>query len=368
MRRLRFLCALGILCAFKISSVVPSSLEASTPMFREPPPLNISFHGGYRQDQLKFHIGGEGCHTKNFSKVEWRNLKIAEIGGSINYSTCHNYYMRARGDYGKILDGDGTVSNQWKVRPAHHHHHKHPQPLENQQHPCGGGNRPTQLTGDHFYNNHHHCHREFSKQKANGNRGYVCDASGAVGWKVVSGGQRSWVAGVIGYSYDRQSLKMKNFRQTKDTLHQIVPEALEGVKGSYLTRWTGPFVGFDFLGMVECNVRWFGSAEWHICDYRGEGVWQRQPAYRAKFRHHARGYGIVADLGFDWAPCDQWGFGLIGNYQQWSTRRGNNHSSARSLLFPTSHLPQSFPVAEKSRLYRVKWTSYGLSFLVSYRY
>lgn len=373
MSLVRFAFILGVL-----STLPLPWLAASTPIYKEPPPLNVSLYGGYREDQLKFHIGGECPHTKNFSKVEWRNLRIAQIGGSINYSTCHHYYMRATGDYGRIMDGDGTVTNQWRIRPDRHHHKHHgnqPQaanlPDLNNHHECHGQDHQkvlADLTGCQQHHHLHHSHREISKQKANADNGYVCDASGAVGWKVVSGGQRAWVAGFIGYSYERQSLKMKNFRQTKDTLNQIVPESLNGVKGSYLTRWTGPFIGFDFLGMVECNVRWFGSAEWHICDFRAEGVWQRQPAYKAKIRHHARGYGIVANLGFDWAPCDRWGFGVLGNYQQWSTRRGNNHSNSQSLLYPTSHLPQSFPVAEKSRLYRVKWTSYSLSFLVTYRY
>lgn len=374
MRLVRFVFFLGVL-----STVQMAWLAASTPIYKEPPPLNVAFSGGYREDQLKFRIGGEGHHTKNFSKVEWRNLKIAQIGGSINYSTCHHYYMRASGDYGRIMDGDGTVSNEWRIRPEphqnqhqHHHHQRdHHDHHDHHDHQHPNGQDPHKLLADLVAGNQHHqhvSHHEISKQHASADNGYVCDASGGVGWKVVSGGQRAWIAGLIGYSYERQSLKLKNFKQTKDTLHQIVPEALNGVRGNYLTRWTGPFIGFDFLGMVECNVRYFGSAEWHVCDYRAEGVWQRQPAYKAKIHHHARGYGIVANLGFDWAPCDRWGFGVLGNYQQWSTRKGNNHSKTQSLLFPSSHLPQSFPVANKSRLFRVKWTSYSLSFLVTYRY
>lgn len=333
-------------------------VAASTTVYREPPPLNISLYGGFREDQLKFHIGGEGHNTKNFSKVEWRNLKIAQVGGTINYSTCHHYYLRAAGDYGRIMDGDGTVSNKWKVHPVRHGQN-HGQVVNN------AGQAPEDLLCGQ--NSFHHFH-ERSKQKTDAGHGYVCDASAAMGWKVVTGGQRGWVAGFIGYSYERQSLKMKNFRQTKDSLHLIDPHSLCGVKGSYLTRWSGPFVGIDFLGMVECNVKCFGTVEWHICDYRGTGDWRRDPAYKAKIRHHARGYGFVGNFGFDWAPCDRWGFGIVGNYQQWSTRRGNNHSRSQSLLFPSSHLPKSFPVAHKSRLYRVKWTSYAVSFVTTYRY
>lgn len=349
---MRLLVALGALSALHMSS-----LGASVPIFEEPPPLNIYLDGGFREDWLKFHIGGDQKHPKNFSKVEWRDLKIAQIAGSINYSTCHHYYMRASADYGRILNGSATVENEWIVAPqpvtdlssTNRQHHLQPlQPAHHQHH-------------------QHHRH-EFSKQSADADRGYVCDFSGGLGWKVISSAGRGWIAGLIGYSYERQSLKLNHFEQKRDTLNQIDPGALRGVKGNYKTRWTGPFVGIDFVGRVECDVYVFGSAEWHVCDFRGEGVWSRGPAYHAKFHHHARGYGAVGTLGFDWQPCDHWGFGLIANYQQWSTRKGNNHATERSLLFPSSHLALSFPVAKKSRLYRVKWISYSLSFLTTYRF
>lgn len=366
MRHIRSMIAGGTFAVLQLSS-----LFASVPIFQEPPPLNIYLDGGFREDWLKFHIGGNHCHPKNFSQVEWRNLKIAQISGGINYSTCHHYYMRANGSYGRVVDGSGSVSNEWTVphqpAPHDHHHKRHHDP----HHSDYSREHHHQHHHEHHYGHqrhHPHYRQEYSKQSADADRGYVCDASGGLGFKVISGGGRGWVAGLIGYSYDRQSLKMTNFKQKRDTLNQIVPEALNGVRGSYKTRWTGPFVGIDFSGKVECDVTIFGSAEWHVCDFRGEGVWQRHPAYKAKIRHHARGYGAVGTLGFDWAPFDHWGFGLIANYQQWSTRKGNNHSSTKSLLFPSSQLPLSFPVAQKSRLYRVKWISYSLSFATTYRF
>lgn len=407
-------------------TVYLSTLIASTPIFNEPPPLNMYLDGGYREDWLKFHIGGDRPCSKNFSHVEWRNLKIAQISGSINYSTCHNYYMRANGGYGRIMQGSGTITNQWLIlrRPQplhenhkhkhkHKHHHKHHDDfldisedeilerfkncchlLEDRSDDgcchlfkeceeqldcshCSGECIDHEPDGRHllrrcFRHDHHHRQplfvREHSKQKANANDGSVCDLAGGLGWKVISGGGRGWIAGLIGYSYESQNVQMKNFRQEHDSLEQIVPEALIGLKGSYKTRWTGPFVGVDFAGRVECNVFVFGSAEWHICDFRGEGSWKRHTAYHAKFRHHARGYGAVGTLGFDWAPCDHWGFGLIANYQQWSTRKGNNHARVRSLLYPTSNLPKSFPIAHKSRLYRVKWITWSLSLVSTYRF
>lgn len=405
---------IGILGLVSVLQMI--TLCASVPYFQEPPELNITLDGGYREDWLKFHIGGDCRSHKNFSKVEWQNLKIAEIAGSINYSTCHNYYMRASGDYGRILNGTGRVTNKWIVgddnccqydrencrKERRKRRKKYIKYCQDNPQCCPNGtgfdidsderrrrrNRCPSL-GKHgeercpgtYFNydscdcriqhDKHPCEipcYEYSKQSADADDGYVCDLSGGLGWKVVSGGGRSWIAGLIGYSYERQSLRMKHFRQTRDSQDQIVPEALNRVRSSYRTRWTGPFVGVDFLSKIECNVMAFGTFEWHVCDYRGEGVWQRTPAYKAKISHHARGYGAVATLGFDWAPWNHWGFGLVGNYQQWSTRKGSNRSKTCSQLFADSQLPRSFPVAEKSRLNRVKWITWSLLLTTTYRY
>ncbi|MBA3238730.1 MAG: hypothetical protein H0T62_10360 [Parachlamydiaceae bacterium] len=350
-------------------------LAASSPFFEEPPELNILMSGGFREDDLKFHIGGDKPHPKVFSKVQWKNLKIAEIGASINYSTCNHYYMRASGDYGKIMRGRGSVANEFSI--DHHrneeinHHHHDLNPIYHKKGHKELSGEPCFDNIDHHHERYSNAHHEFSKQKADAGYGYVYDFSGGVGYKVVSAGGRGWIAGIVGYSYNRQNLKMRHFEQKKDSRDILKHEDINNLRGSYLTSWSGAWIGFDASAQIECEVTAFATAEWHQVNFRGKGKWSN-PGYSGKFRHHAPGYGAVGTLGFDWRPCDKWGFGVVGEYQQWSTRKGNNHGSNHfnecNELKESSHLISTFPIAEKSKLLRVKWISYSVSAVVTYRY
>ncbi len=384
MRFVRSIITLGALAACQLPQ-----LAASVPHFDEPPAFNSHFYGGFREDYLKFHIGGDQPQSKNFSKVNFKELKMAQIGGSVDYSTCHHYYMRAKGDYGRIYNGTGIVQNKFLVHQLCRQDHN----LDNVVDP----NLPQEYTQSkgrkvskkgHCHHNHHnhnhghhkdhntdanrlHFHKlnEESKQEGDVRKGHVGDVSGGFGYKVISNTGRTWFAGILGYSYETQSVELKSLRQKKDSLNVMGDsESLNGLRGKYSTRWVGPWVGVDFSSQIECNVTLFGSAEWHICDYRGRGSWGQGDAYHASFKHHARGYGAVGTLGFDWAPFDQWGFGLLGTYEQWSTRRGENRSRINDQLSGQSFLPFSFPVARKSHLNRVKWISYSISAQASYRF
>jgi hypothetical protein len=421
MRLTRLLAALGAYTVLQLPS-----LCASTPFFQEPAPFNFQMWGGFREDYLKYHIGGEkrehhlehhdhhdcplehqGCQhehhhghhdAKDFSKVRWKNLKIAEIGASVNYSTCHHYYMRAKGDYGRIFEGKGTVSNKFTIYrappppPAIRHHKHHKQHHRHHVHHKSADHMPNQGlpsfplvdNGPHHRDHHHGRHKrlrneplnnpfhhhylhEDSKLAGEANDGNVCDLSGGLGWKVVSGGGRGWVAGIIGYSYAHQNLVMKHLKREKDSHNVIRPEAIEGLKGTCKTSWVGPWVGIDFSAQVECNVSVFGTAEWHYADYRASGNW-RLPGYCANTHQHAKACGFDGSLGFDWAPCDQWGIGLRFNYQQWSTRRGTNKADVRHIKPGMHDLASTLPVAKKSHLYRSTWVTYGVGLEASYRY
>ncbi|MGZ3634117.1 MAG: hypothetical protein ACXU9U_01650 [Parachlamydiaceae bacterium] len=461
MRLVRILMALAACSALQLPS-----LYARTPFFQEPAPFNFQVYGGFREDYLKLHIGadthknhmfsplldnkhfkdssdqesfkqfhrrckekdpcfvgpcdedpcGFECfeeqnrkhdkkNLKNFSKVEWTSLKISQIGASINYSTGNHYYMRASGDYGRIFQGKGVVTNRFTIlrTPAfphhhheHHHHHKHHHkgrvhaknaheiaasseelPSFPQAANLGLDQHHHRSRKHHHKHRHHHpekniihYHRlnEVSRQTADADHGNVCDLSGGLGWKVISGGGRAWIAGIIGYSYEHQNLTMKNFKVRKDSYQIVAPDALDGLKATYQTRWVGPWVGIDFASKVECDVTLFGTVEYHYADYRGNGTWRQSNRFCANMHQHAKGYGVVGTLGFDWAPCDQWGIGLLFNYQQWSTRRGNNHSSIKTQQPGTQELISTFPIAEKSTFYRAKWVTFAVALEASYRY
>lgn len=340
-----------------ILALSSASLIASTPLFEQPPKDNLHLTGGFRQDELKWDISQSDFNRDSFSKVRWKEVKIAEITGWWDHSSPSNYYIRLNGGYGKILGGDGTVQNFTSGL------------LATDIFDTSASSASTSSTdtvssstsssgGDNI---------SFSRQSFDGGRGYVYDFTGGIGWGVVSGGGRSRISGLAGWSFHCQHLKAFDFKQTKDPLDLVGIGLLPGLSGRYRANWSGPFVGVDLTAEIDCNITLWGSAEWHWARFIGRGSWEYQNLYKAEFRHHTQGYGVVAHLGFDWAPCDRWGFGLSGAFQQWSSKQGTNDAFI-SLDNTDGFINPTFPVVEDSKLRRVKWFSYSVSAIASYRW
>jgi hypothetical protein len=162
---------------------------------------------------------------------------------------------------------------------------------------------------------------------------------------------------------------MHHFDQKQAFLGFTPLGSIFGLRSDYSARWAGPWLGFDFSSMVECGITLFGSGEWHWANYRANGHWKYvENDYRAHFRHSAVGYGAVGTLGFDWTINNCWAFGMMGNYQQWSTRKGSNRANEHQGCHFRDPINMTFPIAKKSHLERVKWTSYSISAMVSYRF
>lgn len=338
--------------------VLSSATLVAVPWYDDPSPYNFYMATGFREDTVRMRIGAPEKFPSTYSLVKWKQLKIAQISASFDYSTIHNYYCRATADYGKILRGGGRVSNYLAV-PFD------PSSSASSSSSSSGNtnNTSSSSSSDDLFP------LEFSRQSSESDRGNVADVSGALGWKVVSDGGRGWFAAVGGYSYHTQNLHMHHFDQKVALFNFIPTGSIPSLRSEYHTRWAGPFLGVDFSALVECNVTIFGSAEWHWARYEGNGHWKYvEDDYLAHIRQKANAYGAVGVLGFNWAPCDCWGFGLEGNYQNWSTKKGQNRAKVKRNGRPDSGFSHTFPVVEKSHLRRVKWTSFSISGLISYSY
>jgi len=392
-----------------------ASLYGSYPFCQEPPPYNFHTYAGFRRDQLVFHISNpspimsfykkkkqscnSGCNDTTGdpydyvdsynkrnrrkpwecapkreseeglpgpfidSKVKWKGLNMAQVGGMVNYSSYNHYYLRASGQYGRIQAGHASVDNTFYLQEKRSRYN------DDYDRDCPRSRK--------VHRNHHKkrdcrdrfcLRKEESEQEARSNSGSVGDVSAAVGWKAISSSGRTWIAGFGGYSGSWQSLELRHFTQVKDSLGVFGVGPLCCVSGNYSTSWQGPFVGFDSSTLVDYNVTLFCSGEWHWASYSAKGNWIYTTDYNARIRHDARGYGVVGVLGVDWRPCAAWAFGVLGNFQQWSTRHGTNRSDLRCSTVPEDNQAAAFPVVEKCRLQNVKWISFSVSFLASYRF
>ena len=67
-----------------------------------PSTFNIDFGGGYRQDKFKWSIAGPNNYPNVLSEIQWRKLRIAQVGGMAKYVSCRNYAVRIDASYGRI--------------------------------------------------------------------------------------------------------------------------------------------------------------------------------------------------------------------------------------------------------------------------
>lgn len=375
-----------------------ATLSASVPYYQEPVPVNFYVDGGFRQDNLSFAIGGKHRNPETHSKAKFRKLKIAQIGGSFDYTTHNHYYLRISGDYGRVLKGTGKVRNyaiekdnpdtEDFLSPFSFSSSGASSPGSDSSFISSDSLIPVPQSFSDFIESSTSCSSSsssfssssssfescpskfaYSIQEADSNNGYVSDVLGAIGWKVISDDGRGWLAGIGGWSFHRQSFEMTNFDQEFVLFDLDNLGAISGLKGTYLANWTGPWLGVDFLNKIEYDVTVHGSVEWHFAEFRGTGHWNLDDDYKAHIRHNARGYGAVGRLGFDWTPCQAWALGVSGNYQMWSTRnKGRNRASIVNDLPQDDLVRYTFPVVKKSSLRRVRWNSYSVSGSIAYRF
>lgn len=227
---------------------------------------------GYRTDRLNWNIADSDGSPNVLSELTWNNLDIIEVKGTARFTTGY-LYLRAYGDYGKIVDGDNQDSDYL------------------------GDDRTL----------------EFSRSNNASDNGEVWDVSGGAGVAIpVAEGLKLMPLG--GYSYHRQHLKITDGVQT-------IPATgpFSGLDSSYMTNWYGPWAGADLLWKVwRLAVR--GSFEYHfLTEYFAEANWNLRSDFKhpVSFEHEADGRGVVASVGVDAALLEWFSLKVDFDYQDW---------------------------------------------------
>lgn len=279
-----------------------------------PSSFNIDFGGGFRKDKFEWSIAGFDRFPKILSKLQWKDLRIAQFGGSASYVSCRNYAIRIEADCGRIYHG--------KVIDADY-------------------------AGDHRQH-------LFSLSESNAGKGYVYDLSGAVGYRITSTCGRFIATPFIGYSEHAQYLHLYDG-------HQLFPVnfSFPGLNSTYTTRWSGPWLGADFEARVERCAFLFGGFQWHLFNYRARGKWNLRQDI-GPFHHKAYGMGYLATLGGKWELWNNWSIGVMGSYRNFRTRHGHEH-----LIF---HDPLDGPVDLRMRFNQAQWHGYSVSAIAAWRF
>ncbi len=260
---------------------------------------------GYRHDNFEWSrrhhddsfssssgsMGGGSSSSSSSShhnryKETFKELDILEVSGRISYVTCINYYLRANGNFGEIYKGNARSSRYTR------------------------------------------CEHEISRIKGKANNGQVWDATAAFGYQFTSNWRRAVIIPVVGWSFHEQNLKFHKARQEVNRID--VPPILGNIPNLHARhkpRWYGPLIGVDFLVSVdEPCVLLFGSAEWHWVQYRAKGNWNFDDLFINRYSQKGHGYGLVANLGFNYRWCRHWYIGILGTYRNFhGARDGKTH-------------------------------------------
>ena len=296
----------------------------------------FSLSTGYRQDSLDWNIAGNSAGTSPnvLSELEWRDLDILQLRGEVLSMNANRLYFRGAAGFGLVLDG------------------------ENQDSDFAGDNRSL----------------EFSRSVNGVDGSSVVDLSGALGRSYAFGeGGRHFIAPLLGLSYHRQQMRMKDGQQVlsdADNAHVLDPGldpypvgAIPGLDSSYDAQWWGPWLGMDVQWDLLDKGTAFARLEAHWVEYFGEANWNLRDdlAHPVSFEHETDGSGWVMELGWrNRFSGDGWVWGAGVSLAQWQTNAG----VART-YFTDPAPPCNGDCYGETRLNEVNWLSRSINFTLS---
>lgn len=276
---------------------------------------------GYRQDSLNWNFAGPGRFPTVLSELKWKNLHIWQILGEMRVTTCHEIYLKATADYGRIFQGKNRDSDFEKNSRK----------------------------------------GEFSRSDNDAGKGEVFDFSGGIGYQFNFFCRSLKFSPLVGYSHHEQHLKMFSGFQTIDLRDpSFENKYFSGLHSSYHAKWTGPWIGFDLQYLLNDCFDFYGGFEYHWAHYRGKGHWNLRTDFADDIKHTARHvHGFNTFLEAFYSFYGNWKVGLKGNYEYWKA----NHGKHRVAVFgesPSSNSSSSIFIYE-ARLNKVNWRSFSIN-------
>jgi len=301
----------------------------SAQLAAEDQPADVSLSLGYRVDSLDWNIGGGSAGPNILSELEWHDLDIVQLKGELTSSNAEGIYFRGFADYGWVLDGSNRDSDY------------------------AGDNRTF----------------EFSRSVNDVDDSRVLDLSGGLGFTFFAGEHQQYrISPMIGYSYHRQDLRMRNGNQVvsnsayfdlynPDPSMDVPPLGpFPGLDSSYDAEWYGPWLGADVFLDLQDGSTAFARLEGHLVNFWAEADWNLRDdfAHPVSFEHDADGYGWVFELGWmDTVSRHHWTWGVTAMVQSWETDAG------------TDRFYFSDNTSFEGRLNEVNWSSYSFNVTLS---
>lgn len=255
---------------------------------------------GYRQDSIVWKMDDlERVNPNCDSNLHFKDLEIIVLGAKFKGLLGCSLYTRASFDYGWIFDGSlrEELSLQHRHESAHFDHNG--------------------LLTEGRYN------RAVVHNKEKGNS-YVWDLNLAVGIPFQCLCDGFQIAPMVGFSYDRQQIKIHNKERMFANHHRHLPQIISDARikdctkgtNTYRASWWGPWIGFDFSYAVNC---WslFGEFEFHF----GRAERNRNSSvgvqYFDVYKRTKNFWGTTTRLGANYELCDNWYLEAAVSYSHW---------------------------------------------------
>jgi hypothetical protein len=279
-------------------TAVLATQEGSEKAFAFSKDLEVEFSltGGPRKDELDWSIAGSAAGTNPdvLSELEWTSVDSYQITLANRSRFLRNIYCRTAFDYAWVQDG--TI-------------------------------RDSDYDGDNGT-------LEWSRSISESSGDEMWDFSTGVGYAYILFHDRLLVAPMVGFSYNKQNLRIKNGAQVVSTRAPAPDIGLlsSQLNSTYFARWMGPWIGCDLLYRKEkrnpndLSMQFGLSAELHYADYYGEGNWNLRSDlnHPKSFEHDAEGYGICISGEWMLTLTPHWDLNLAAAYQYWDTGTGTD--------------------------------------------
>lgn len=254
---------------------------------------------GYRQDSIQWKLEDHGeTNPRCESDLHFKDLEIVTLGAKFRGMLGCSLYTRAFFDYGWVVDG--RLREELTVR----------------QHRdvC------------RFNNNGFFSDGQFRKavvhNKEKGNS-YVWDLNISFGVPFQCLCDGFQIAPMIGFSYDRQHLKVHNGERVFANLHHRHPEIntgrdnCEGHSHVFNSSFWGPWFGFDFSMASQDCWTFFGEFELHV----GRAERSRRShigvQYFDRYKRTKSFWGPSIRIGANYIICQDWYLEATLGYSHW---------------------------------------------------
>lgn len=244
---------------------------------------------GYRQDSITLNIKERGSiNPRAKSNRHFKDIEIVVLGGKIKSTlgSC-DAYIRGSFDYGFVLDGklrDGLLVEDRNELTEFHH--------------CG-----YTTEGEFLSSTVHNSIK---------NSSFVWDLDLALAYPIDCGCDGVQFAPAIGFSLDRQQLRVKGTAALTDVdfsdsdIDTFGLSKTHGRRSSYRGSWWGPWLGFDFAyNSPDCwNV--YGAFEFHVGRARRQVNSHTERKYIDHYSRTKTFYGPLFKLGTAYMFCENW--------------------------------------------------------------